>query len=97
VRWRIEYDGNWREYAGGDRSGRGTDDGVRCYDRDAEFHRDGKQRYGGEGCDVGGVVRDGEWMRGVVCDKQRVGRGGDVYGAGSGTEPGDGDVDGNVC
>jgi hypothetical protein len=45
---------------------------------------------------VGGVVRDGEWLRVVVGDEQRVWSGRDIYGARGGAEPCDGDADGDV-
>jgi hypothetical protein len=40
MRRRIEYDGNWRDYAGCNRSDRGADDGVGSDKRDAKFHGD---------------------------------------------------------
>ena len=94
-RW-VELGRRWRNDAARDHGSGDADDGVGGDERDAEFYGDGEQRHCGEGCDVGGVVRDGGRVRSAVGDDGRFGSGGDVHGACCGAEPRDGDTDGDV-
>jgi hypothetical protein len=96
MRRRVELVWRWRIDTCGDRGDGVADDGNGGAERDAEFYCNGEQRQRGEGRDVGGVVRNGGWMRIVVGDDQRFGNGNHVYGARGGAESGDGDVDGDV-
>jgi hypothetical protein len=96
MRGRIDRVGRWRIGTFGDRGDGGSDDGNGGAERDAELHGDGEQRQRSKGRDVGGVVRNGGWMRIVVGNDKRFGNGDYVYGARGGAESGDGDVDCDV-
>ena len=66
MRGRIDRVGRWGIGTFGDRGDGGSDDGNGGAERDAELHGDGEQRQRSKGRDVGGVVRNGGWMRIVV-------------------------------
>lgn len=96
MRGHVEHSGRRRNYDARDYGDGRAGDGVGGDKWDTKLHSDGEQRQRGEGCDVGGVMRDSGGVRRGVADKQRIGNGCDVYGACDGAESGDGDADGDV-